>query len=100
MGYRVEYDPSGIKRFGRREKSRRLPLLTMVFFLIFLLMVSAFWPRGMQVLREMLIPGDSEATLAAWEALTWELHAGESVGSAVESFCREIFCNAGLLLPG
>ena len=99
MGYRVEYTPSGAKHFGCRGKSRRLPLLTAAFFLIFLLLVSAFWPRGMQVLRELLIPGDSEATLAAWETLTGELRAGENVGNAVGSFCREIFRNAGLL-PG
>ena len=96
MVYRVEYTPAGIRRTARPPKNRRLPLLTAVFFLIFLLIVSCFWPRGMQALRQTLIPGDSAVTIAAWKEMTRELHAGQSVGSAVESFCREIFRNAGL----
>lgn len=99
MSYRVEYSSSGGKRTQIRQKNGRALLLTAVCFLIFLLIVSGFWPRGAQALRNMLLPGDSAVTAAAWAELTRELHAGASVGSAVEHFCREIFANAGLC-PG
>ena len=56
-------------------------------------------PKGAQALREILLPGDSAVTAAAWAELTHELHAGAPVGSAVENFCREVFANAGLC-PG
>ncbi len=99
MSYRVEYSSSGIKRKQISSPQGRTFLLTAVCFLIFLLMVGGFWPRGAQALRDMLLPGDSAVTAAAWAELTQELHAGAPVGSAVENFCREIFANAGLC-PG
>lgn len=99
MSYRVEYASSGIKRKQIRQRRDRTLLLTGVCFLIFLLIAGGFWPRGAQVLRNMLLPGDSAVTAAAWAELTRELHAGAPLGSAVENFCREIFANAGLC-PG
>ena len=99
MSYRVEYASSGIKRKQIRQRRDRTLLLTGVCFLIFLLIAGGFWPRGAQALRDMLLPGDSAATAAAWAELTQELHAGTPVGSAVENFCREVFANAGLC-PG
>lgn len=99
MSYRVEYASSGIKRKQIRQRRDRTLLLTGVCFLIFLLIVGGFWPRVAQALRDMLLPGDSAATAAAWAELTRELRAGAPVGSAVENFCREIFANAGLC-PG
>ena len=99
MSYRVEYSASGIVRKETKRKNGRIPLLTAVCFLIFLLIVGGYWPRGTQALREMLLPGDSAVTAAAWEELTQELHAGAPVGGAVENFCREIFANAGLCPP-
>ena len=58
MSYRVEYSSSGVKRTQIRQKNGRALLLTAVCFLIFLLVVGGFWPRGAQALREILLPGD------------------------------------------
>lgn len=99
MSYRVEYSSSGIKRTQIRQRNGRALLLTAACFLIFLLIVGGFWPKGAKALREILLPGDSAVTAAAWAELTRELHAGAPVGSAVENFCREVFANAGLC-PG
>ena len=97
MSYRVEYSSSGIKRTQIRQRNGRALLLTAACFLIFLLIVGGFWPKGAQALREILLPGDSAVTAAAWAELTHELHAGAPVGSAVENFCRESFCECGTL---
>ena len=99
MSYRVEYASSGIKRKQIWQRRDRALLVTAVCFLIFLLIAGGFWPRGAQALREILLPGDSAATAAAWAELTRELHAGTPVANAVENFCREVFANAGLC-PG
>lgn len=51
MSYRVEYASSGIKRTQIRQRNGRALLLTAVCFLIFLLIVGGFWPKGAQALR-------------------------------------------------
>ena len=66
MSYRVEYSSSGIKRTQIRQRNGRALLLTAACFLIFLLIVGGFWPKGAQALREILLPGDSAVTAAAW----------------------------------
>ena len=95
MSYRVEYASSGIKRKQIRQRRDRALLLTAVCFLIFLLIAGGFWPRGTQVLRDMLLPGDSAATAAAWAELTRELHAGELLPG---DFC-ECGTLSGLTFP-
>lgn len=96
MGYRVEYGSAGKTSRRKREEKQRLPKLTAAFLLAFLLLVNGFWPRGREMLREILWPGDAVVTAAALEAFAQELREGEPVGMAVESFCRSIVGEAGL----
>lgn len=96
MGYRVVYGCGGRKKEAGQG---RAALLTAAFFLAFVLLVNGLWPRGAQTLRKMLLPGDPAVTAAAWEELTRELQTGAPVGSAVESFCRDILRNADVC-PG
>lgn len=95
MGYRVEYEPME-KRKVEEKKSRRVPALTAAFLLFFFLLVHAFWPRGREVLGEILWPGDAAVTAAALEQFAQELRMGQPLGDAVEGFCREIIADAGL----
>ena len=88
MSYRVEYASSGIKRKQIRQRNGRALLLTAVCFLIFLLIVGGFWPKGAQALREILLPGDSAVTAAAWAELTHELHAGARWKTSAGKFLR------------
>ena len=95
MGYRVEYAP--VKKVRRVEKRTvGIPAMTAVCLLLFLLLVSGFWPQGSETLREILIPGDPVVTVAALEELAVELGAGEELDSALESFCRKIVAEADL----
>lgn len=95
MGYRVEYE--AMWKIGKRTsgEKQRIPGLTAAFLLAFVLLVNGFWPRGREVLREILWPGDTAVTAAALETFAQELREGEPVGAAVESFCREIIGEAG-----
>lgn len=89
MGYRIEYQP--VKKVRNAEKRiSRIPALTALFLLLFFLLVSSFWPRGRELMRELIIPGDPDVTVAALEVFAQELHGGEELSSAFESFCRRI----------
>ena len=96
MGYRVVYD--SVRQEKRRAKSHgaRLTGLTAMFLALFLMMVNVYWPKGREVLQEMIWPGDAAVTRQAAEAFVEELRFGEPIGDAVESFCREIIKSADI----
>lgn len=81
MGYRIDYGP------GPR---RRVSPMVAGWFLLFLLLVGAFWPKGREVLGDVLFPGDWAVTTAAMEDFARTLRSGEELGVAVEGFCRTI----------
>ena len=89
MGYRVDYKP--MKKVRGAEKHRvRLPALTGMFFLLFLLLVNMFWDEGTTVMRELLFPERAAVTAAALETLVQELKAGETLKDTVSAFFRTI----------
>lgn len=82
MPYRINYSsasepgPSVLPRF----------FLTCVFFAVFLVLVTLYWPEGREVLRLLLIPGDPDVTMAAAETFASELHCGNSLKGAAMDF--------------
>lgn len=93
MGYRVEYQSGKQVRETKKHRSC-IPVLTAVSLLVFLLLVNAFWPRGAEVLQELLFPGDAAVTAAALEEFAMELRAGEELPDALATFCRTVIQNA------
>ena len=93
MGYRVDYQPVKKVRLAEKRHSRVLAL-TGLCLLLFFLLVNSLWPQGAQTLREILIPGDAAVTTAALEDFAQELGAGETLRSALETFCRRILQEA------
>lgn len=96
MGYRVDYVPVDRVFRGKKERMLRVPALSALFFLIFVLLVRLFWAQGTETLRAVLLPGDWQATGQALEALADRLGMGEPFGDAVSVFCREIIQEAGI----
>ena len=97
MGYRIDYLP--IRKVRNLEKrTSGIPALTALFFLLFVFLVFSFWPRGAALLREILIPGDPDVTVAALETFARELNRGENLSSAFEAFCRQVLAEAQLEL--
>lgn len=88
MGYRVEYQMEKTKKTDARPG--RFPVMLGACLLAFLLLVNGLWPRGAQMLRELLLPGNPSVTVAALEDFAQELKAGETLESALESFCRKV----------
>lgn len=81
MAYEIAY--------GEERKRKSAPMAA-AWFLVFLLLVGTFWPRGRVLLRQILIPGDWVITGQAMECLVRDLGAGEDLGQAVEAFCGRI----------
>ena len=88
MGYRVEYQMEQTEKTDARPG--RFPVMLGSCLLVFLLLVNGLWPRGAQMLRELLLPGNPAVTVAALEDFAQELKAGEALESALESFCRKV----------
>lgn len=88
MGYQVIYDGKKVQQ-GNGLHFRLVPM-TVVALLLFLLVVNAHWPKGQEVLRELLLPEKVDTALTAFNALADDLLSGETFPEAWEVFCDEI----------
>lgn len=89
MGYQITYDRDVIKKKKMRVhkiKWKRVALSVTAAALV----VTLALPAGRLWIRDLILPGDEDVTAAALEGLAEDLSAGEPVGEAVETFCREI----------
>lgn len=94
MGYRITYSNGIIEKKlfrDRRINWKRIP----VIFATLAVAVTLAVPSGRLWLRNILLPGDEDVTAAALESLVEDLYSGESVGEAVQTFCREILTGDG-----
>lgn len=84
LAYRIDYTES----CNDAKKHTFVPriLITMVSFLIFLMLVTQFWPKGKEVLQLMMIPGAPDTTMEAAETFVAELGCGSSLKAAVFDF--------------
>lgn len=94
LAYRIEYASGGAIRSDLPRKSSRLAVMTAGAFAAFLILVHVFWPVGDEKLRNILIPGDPDVTVAAFSQMVDQLQCGDPLSDAVEGFCREIFAHA------
>lgn len=94
MGYRVLYPgKSGSRIREKRRFYRRV--LTVFCFSVFLLLVNFCWPRGREVLRQLLFPGNSVVAVAALNDMAAELSYGESWPDALSGFWQKVGLHAG-----
>lgn len=93
MGYRVDYQP--IKKVrGAEKRKTRVPALIAMCLLLFVFLVNSLWPRGAEVLRGVIFPGDTAVTVSALEDFAVQLKAGEELPSAFKTFCRKMIQEA------
>ena len=83
MAYKIRYGGDRPKK--TRRQSARLFVLTVCFFLLFLLTASYFAPAQLERLRQTFFPQ------SCVDALLQELRNGEPLTEAVSAFCQEIF---------
>lgn len=82
MSYRIEYRLAH-KKTG---SGMRLPLLTAMFFLLFLVLASLCWPEGMAEIRSVFQDLRASAPVSALHAFAGNLSEGESVAAAFSDF--------------
>lgn len=91
MGYRIEYDGNMVEKTVLYKK-KRWKLVTWIVAVV-AVFGCLLLPRGRELTREVLIPGDDQITIQALERYVDDLKAGTSFVDATESFCREILQN-------
>jgi hypothetical protein len=92
VGYRIEYGP--VKKLRGVEK--RISSVSSLIGLLLLLMILCFSQYGSTVLKEVLIPGDPEITVAAFSDMTDQLCNGTELQEAILCFCVDILEGAGI----
>lgn len=85
MGYRIEYHTAQRKQ-GNFLRFVRLPLLTIVCFVIFLFLVGTLWPEGAAWIEKSGFFAKSMAAVAALDELADGLHYGEPLVTAFAEF--------------
>jgi len=90
MSYRINYQ-SMESHWSKKRSHIRLPLLTVLCFLLFLWMVNHSWQEGADFLRSRLYSLKETAAAAALDQFAVELYRGEPLASAFSEF-REMIC--------
>ena len=93
MGYSIEYSLEGSNITSSKKKKYRVFKIMSGGLLLAFILLLLFWPAARSVVREALIPGDSDVTIAAAECLIQELEQGNSISEALSAFCREVIAD-------
>lgn len=96
MSYRIEYAAVPETAQIRNNHPLRTFFLTTTVFTVFLIALHTCFPRGWEVLQDLLWPGDAEVTRQAINTLVNDLRTGQTFSEAAQAFCREIMIHADI----
>ena len=96
MGYSIHYSPETEKKFPKAGKITIRVRKMLAFFFALIILVGTITLHKKGLLRELLIPGDPEITVAAMETMADNLKEGMTLQTAVEAFCMEILSHASI----
>ena len=88
MAYKVVYGP--MPKSQKKPGILRFQVLTALCLVLFSLGVRTVWPEGREVMQEFLLPGEQNATQAAFGEMLEGLENGQTLSDAVMAFCRQI----------
>ena len=89
MGYRIAYRAMPPK-VCRKRFSVRLPILTLLCFSLFLVLVATLWPEGKAYLQEALLFSQETVAASALNELAEELYAGAEPMTAFVDFFERL----------
>ena len=92
LGYRIDY---GQPCPAKVRKKNPVSLILCTFLAVFMLIAGMLWPAMGTQIREFLIPGDADVTVAAFSELILDMREGESLGEALRLFGWEILHGDG-----
>ena len=94
MAYRIAYGPSGTVLKEKRRKRRKWISAVAVFALV-IGILRLFWIGDW--MRDFLIPGDPDVTVAAWNTMVDKLRDGSGIRLAVAAFCEQVLEGAEIV---
>ena len=90
MAYRIVYGGTTPVQDPPVRGRSHLQIMTAACLLLFALAVGQFWPRGRDVLRDFLLPGEPTVTEQAFSDLVSDLSQGIKLEEAMAAFCQQI----------
>lgn len=90
MAYRVEYDSKVKWEEQPKGKPSCRFLVGCGCFALFLILVSLHWSAGKEILVQLLLPGDAQATWNGMVQLSDNLRNGIPLSFAFREFCDGI----------
>jgi len=95
MGYQIHYESVGRIEKTKPEKHRISGVLAVVMVCVLVIGAVAVKTGALPWVKDYLIPGDPDVTVAALQDMVAGLQSGEALGEAITAFCREIVAHAG-----
>lgn len=89
MGYRIVYRPAQKKQHAIIQYIR-LPILVVISFFLFILLVESMWPDGAALLKKAVVPSGGVVAVSALNHFANELQIGESFLTALAAFCGNL----------
>ena len=90
MGYHIAYQ-SEDKASSQKTRCIRMPLLTLVFFVIFLLLVANLWPDSVLILSDRILMKQQSIAVSALNVFADEINSGKNLFIAFSGFLRNLF---------
>lgn len=92
MGYEIRYGATMVRTplVNNKRKALTVTIGLLAVVIIFFILGNAV------DLRQYVLPGNPEITGNALNALASDIKEGESLGSAITAFCREIIEHANI----
>lgn len=96
MAYQINYGAPQPREYKCGIRKARVKLAAAGVLFLLALGIRLVFPGTGQKLRELLLPGMTGETVAAFQVMVEDVRTGTSFEDAVTTFCREIIANAEL----
>lgn len=89
VGYRVEYRPCR-QANGYQKRILRVSVLSVLFLILFCILVNRTWPHGADMLQQFLFSEELVVSASALENMAQEICSGERVSDAFAALLGKI----------
>lgn len=97
MGYHISYNTSNYEKPIVLRNGGNLLLTTGIFFILFLLLVKAFWPEGNAVIKKIFWAGEVDVLNRVVKHSLAAMENGQAFPDAIKTFCAEMLYEAKLI---
>ena len=95
MSYEIEY-PGANKSERNFKVSKKRKSIIITWVIVCVVLLVSVYSIGLDTIKEYIIPGDNDDTIAAFSKMKDNLSDGMPMKDAVEAFCTEIIQSANI----